>query len=96
MADNTGDKRTGSYGTLRERFQAAVRAGVLGTQSNLGVTVTQKEFRTFFSTTDSNYASSFLPAATIEPGCLDMRHTKYLFRIGYGVYLVHAGVFEEE
>jgi len=24
MADNAGDKRTGSYGTLRERFQAPV------------------------------------------------------------------------
>ncbi|VAW69468.1 hypothetical protein MNBD_GAMMA10-1305 [hydrothermal vent metagenome] len=82
--------------TLRERFLEAVRAGKLGTRNNGDVTVTQKEFRTFFPTTDRNYASSFLPAATIEPGCLDMRHTKYLFRIGYGVYLVHPDVFEEE
>jgi len=35
-------------------------------------------------------------AATIEPECLQMRHTKYVFRLHRGVYLVHPDLFRNK
>ncbi len=79
--------------TLKTRFLAAVRMGELGTVCKHGVVVTLKEFRAFFSDITSDYVNSFLPAATIEPGRMQMTSTKYVFRARAGVYVVHSGVF---
>jgi len=89
---------TGNRGhqlTLRQRFLAAVCTGQLGTQSDSGVVMTLKEFKAFFPDVNRNYAGSFLPAATLEAGRLQMTHTKYLMRLRKGVYRVHADVFDD-
>jgi len=80
--------------TLKTRFLDAVRKGKLGSTSELGVVVTLKEFRAFFEDITSNYVNSFLPAATIEPGRMQMTSTKFVFRARAGVYVVHSDVFE--
>ena len=74
----------------------AVRSGELGTRSGSGVVVTIEEFKAFFQDVNRNYITSFLPMAAIEPGCLQMSHTKYIFRLHRGVYLVHPDVFKPE
>ncbi len=79
--------------TLKVRFLAAVRGGELGSVNERGVMVTLEEFRDFFSDITSDYVSSFLPAATLEPGRLQMTRTKFVFRSQAGVYLVHDDVF---
>lgn len=84
MTGNIGDQAT-----LRQRFLAAVRAGQLGTQSHLGVVVTVKAFKAFFSDIDRNYASSFLASAAIETGRSQMTDTKYVMRLRKGLYRVH-------
>lgn len=43
----------------------------------------------YFSDIKTEYINSFLPAATLEPGQYSMSHTKYLFRVRKGAYLVH-------
>jgi len=81
--------------TLKVRFLAAVREGELGTAvDGQGVVVTLNEFRAFFSDITSDYVNSFLPAATLEPGCTQMTPTKFVFRSQRGVYRVHPDVFE--
>ncbi len=80
--------------TLRQRFLKAVRSGQLGTRGGRGIVVTLKEFKIFFPDITSDYISSFLPAATLEVGRLQMTHTKYVIRKALGVYLVHSDVFK--
>lgn len=36
--------------------------------------------------------SSFIPAATFEPGMFTPSHTRFLFRVGKGGYLIHSDV----
>ncbi|MFK5915472.1 MAG: hypothetical protein QM484_13960, partial [Woeseiaceae bacterium] len=60
-----------------------------------GVIVTLKEFRDYFSDIKTQYSMSFLPAATIEPGQVSISHTKFVFRIRKGVYLVHEDALEQ-
>ncbi len=82
--------------TLKVRFLAAVREGELGSVNERGVVVTLKEFRDFFSDITSNYVNSFLPAATLEPGRLQMTRTKFVFRLRPGGYLVHSDVLDSQ
>jgi len=91
---NTGHNK-GDESTFRDRFLTAVRSGELGTRTGPGVMVTLEEFKVFFRDVNRNYMSSFLPMAAIEPGCLQMSHTKYVFRLHRGVYLVHPDVLKE-
>ncbi len=54
-----------------------------------------EEFKVFFSDITSDYVSSFLPAAALEPGWSQMMYTKFVVRLRPGVYLVHPDVFDE-
>jgi len=84
----------GDKPALKIRFLEAVRKGKLGRPNELGVVVTRKEFRAFFSDITSDYVNSFLPAATLEPGRSQMTGTKFVFRLQLGVYLVHPDVLK--
>ena len=75
--------------TLKQRFKAALISGELGHVDDEGIVVTLKAFKEYFSDVTSDYINSFLPAATIESVRVDMMDTKFLFRIGKGVYRVH-------
>jgi len=77
---------------LKQRFLEAVVKGELGRVEDAGIVVTLKEFKAYFSDIESSYIGSFLPAATFEPGRSSVTHTKYLFRVRRGVYLVHPDV----
>jgi len=74
---------------LKDRFIEAIKNGELGTQTPEGTIVTLKEFKRYFSEIKTQYVSSFLPAATIEPGMHTMTHTKFVFRVAKGVYRIH-------
>lgn len=80
---------------LKYRFLAAVVNGELGKLTERGYTVSLKQFRMYFNDIKTQYVSSFLPAATIEIGQLSISHTKFVFRIKKGVYLVHPDAIEE-
>lgn len=79
---------------LKERFLSAVNNGELGSVDDRGVIVTLKEFKRHFTDIKTQYVTSFLPAATIEPGQVSMTHTKFVFRLRKGVYLVHCDALE--
>jgi len=79
---------------LKDRFLGAVVSGELGSVEDRGVVVTMKQFKSCFSDIKTDYINSFLPSATFEPGQSSVTHTKYLFRIRNGVYLVHPDVLE--
>jgi hypothetical protein len=74
---------------LRERFLQAVKKGELGHIDERGIIITMKEFKLYFSDIKTDYIRSFLPASTIEPGRSFMTHTKFVFRLKKGVYLLH-------
>ena len=82
---------------LKDRF---LRAVVLGELGNLdwasfqlgGVVVTLKAFKLYFSDIKTQYVSSFMPAATFEPGQFTPSHTRFLFRVRKGAYLIHSDV----
>jgi len=76
--------------TLKQRFRAALISGELGYVDDHGIVVTLKAFKAYFSDVPSDYQLSFLPAATIEPGRVEMTSTKFLYRIAKGVYRVHG------
>ena len=77
---------------LKDRFLRAVVLGELGSVENSGIVVTLKEFKRYFSDIKTQYVSSFMPAATFEPGMYTPSHTRFLFRVGKGVYLIHSDV----
>jgi len=79
---------------LKDRFLEAVIKGELGSVENSGRVVTLKEFKAYFSDIKTDYINSFLPAATLEPGQTSASHTKYLFRVRKGAYLVHPETLE--
>jgi hypothetical protein len=81
--------------TLKQRFLDAVTKGELGSIEDRGVIVTLAEFKHYFKDIHTRYITSFLPAAVIEPGQHSVSHTKYLFRIRKGVYLVHSDAIEK-
>jgi hypothetical protein len=74
---------------LKDRFVDALKTGELGVISDRGITFTLQEFKIVFADIETDYINSFLPAATLEPGQKTMTHTKFLFRLRKGVYLVH-------
>lgn len=82
--------------TLKQRFLQAVIEGELGQLNDLGgATVTLREFRRYFSDVDFNYAGSFLPGAVIETGQRTPTHTRFVFRLKRGVYLVHPDTIRD-
>lgn len=81
--------------TLKQRFIAAIKNGELGTQTPEGTIVTLKKFKQHFSEIETQYVSSFLPAATLEPGMITMTHTRFVFRLAKGVYRVHPDLLED-
>ena len=87
----TGDKPQDDR-QLKDRFLEAVVKGELGSIEISGAVVTLKEFKAFFSDITTQYVSSFMPAATFEPGRFRPTHTKFLFRIRKGAYLIHSDV----
>ncbi len=82
--------------TLKDRLITAINAGELGHKDKHGVFFTKKEFAAYFSDITERYTSAFLPAATIGEGRAWASHTKYLFRIGKGVYRVHPDMLEKK
>ena len=81
-----------SESNLKDRFLRAVVLGELGSLENDGLVVTLKEFKYYFRDIKTQYVSSFMPAATFEPGMFTPSHTRFLFRVGKGVYLIHSDV----
>ena len=82
--------------TLKQRFMEAIVTGKLGKNNRQGgVIVSLREFRSYFSDVDFNYAGSFLPGAVIEQGQFSASHTRFVFRVGRGVYLVHPDAISE-
>jgi len=81
--------------TLKERFMQAIKNGELGTKESHGTIVTLKQFKQHFSEIETQYVSSFLPAATLEPGMVTMSHTKFVFRLAKGVYRLHPDLLVE-
>lgn len=79
---------------LKQRFLEAVSLGNLGKVTELGIVVTVPEFKAYFNDINTCYAKSFLPAAAIEQGQHSITHTRYVFRVRYGVYLVHPDVLK--
>ena len=77
---------------LKYRFLEAVVKGELGSIEISGAVVTLKEFKAYFSDITTQYVSSFMPAATFEPGRFRPEHTKFLFRVRKGAYLIHSDV----
>jgi len=77
---------------LKDRFLEAVVKGELGSVEKEGAVVLLKEFKAYFSDITSQYVSSFMPAATFEPGRFRPSHTKFLFRLRKGAYLIHSDV----
>ena len=77
---------------LKDRFLRAVVLGELGAVENGGMVVTLKAFKRYFRDIKTQYVSSFMPAATFEPGMFTPSPTKFLFRVGKGVYLIHSDV----
>ena len=81
--------------TLKERFLKAVITGDLGRADEFGIIVSLFEFKNYFKDIDSSYINTFLAAAVIETGQNSITHTKYLFRMNRGEYLLHPDVIEE-
>lgn len=81
--------------TLKQRFLAAVFRGDLGCLEPRGHVVTLKEFQVYFSDITSQYRSSFLPAATLKGWQTTMTHTKFLYRLELGVYLLHSDALKK-
>jgi len=77
---------------LKDRFLEAVVKGELGSVEKDGAVVLLKEFKAYFSDITTQYVSSFMPAATFEPGRFRPTHTKFLFRLRKGAYLIHSDV----
>ena len=82
---------------LKDRFLRAVVLGEIGVLEAVsfdlcGVVVSLKAFKFYFNDIKTQYVSSFMPAATFEPGQYTPTHTKFLFRVRKGAYLIHSDV----
>ena len=91
----TNTKNNETEPTLKTRFIEAIKNGELGTHEPHGTIITLKQFKQYFSEIETQYISSFLPAATLEPGMCTMTHTKFVFRIAKGVYKLHPDLLED-
>jgi len=74
---------------LKQLFLSAIEKGELGGVQVQGVIITTKEFKFYFLDIKTQYVTSFMPAATIEPGRCMMTHIKFLFGTCKGVYRLH-------
>ena len=59
---------------LKDRFIQAIKSGEFSTQTPEGTIVTLKDFKQHFSEIKTQYVTSFLPAATLEPGMVTISH----------------------
>jgi len=77
---------------LKHYLLDAVISGDIGERTDNGLIVTTKEFVQFFEDkhqSKKDYFRSYLPSVSIEAGRRDMRHNKFLFKVGRGIYKVH-------
>ena len=75
---------------LKHQFLDAVISGELGAKTESGTIVTTKEFVQYFvSESKKSYLRCYLPSVAIETGRHEMKHNKYLFRMGSGVFKIH-------
>ncbi len=75
---------------LKHQFLDAVISGDLGTYTERGLIVTSKEFVSYFMDENKKqYLRCYLPSVSIEVGRHEMKHNKYLFRMGRGVFKIH-------
>ena len=75
---------------LKHQFLDAVISGELGTQTERGMMVTTKEFVQYFiHESKKSYLRCYLPSVSIETGRYEMKHNKYLFKIGRGIFKIH-------
>ena len=82
---------------LKHHFLDAVIAGGIGERTEKGVIVTTKEFVRYFEKrhkSKSDYLRSYLPSVSIEAGRRDMKHNKFLFRIGRGIFKIHEDAID--
>jgi len=93
-AEKQKNKTSPQNRLLKDRFLEAVASGELGCVESGGTVVTLKAFKAYFSDIKTDYINSFLPAATLQPGQLSASHTRYLFRVRKGAYLVHPDVLQ--
>jgi len=91
-ANKSGGEKSDDNRLLKDRFLEAVVKGELGSVETRGAVVTLKEFKAYFSDITTQYVSSFMPAATFEPGRFRPSHTRFLFRLRKGAYLIHSDV----
>jgi len=81
---------------LKDRFIEAIVKGELGSFEECGLVVTLQEFKLYFNDIKTQYISSFMPAATFEPGQSSPTKTRFLFRLKKGDYQLHGDVQAEK
>jgi len=77
---------------LKHYLLDAVISGDIGERTERGMILTTKEFVQFFEDkhqSKNDYFRSYLPSVSIEAGRRDMKHNKFLFKIGRGIYKIH-------
>jgi len=82
---------------LKHQFLDAVISGGIGTVTERGMIVTTKEFVRYFEDNGRSkidYLRSYLPSVSIEAGRHDMKHNKYLFKIGRGIFKIHEDAID--
>ena len=82
---------------LKHQFLDAVISGGIGTRTERGLIVTTKEFVLYFENNTKSkidYLRSYLPSVSIEAGRHDMKHNKYLYRIGRGIFKIHEDAID--
>lgn len=82
---------------LKHQFLDAVISGGIGTQTERGLIVTTKEFVLYFedkTKSKIDYLRSYLPSVSIEAGRQEMKHNRYLFRIGRGIFKIHEDAID--
>ena len=87
------DKKEEIKKRIRRRFEEEIEKYYLG-RPHQSVSQIYEEFKEYFSDVKTDYINSFLPASTIEPGRSTVSHTRFLFRLRNGVYLVHADAIQ--
>ncbi len=77
---------------LKHHFLDAVVTGEIGRRTEKGLIITTREFVQYFENkyeSKCDYLRSYLPSVSIEAGRHDMKHNKYLFKIGRGIFKIH-------
>ncbi len=82
---------------MKDRFLNAIIMGELGIKDSTGFVVTLREFKQYFwPKIKSNYVETFLPSVVIEKGRSSVTPTRYLDRIGKGIYHIGFDVVKEQ